>query len=66
MAAQVVWKGMAKDITAWCRDCQACSRGKVTVQPKATVQFNPVPTQRFSHVHVDLVRPLPTSADSLK
>ena len=66
MAARVVWKGMAKDITAWCRDCQACSRGKVTVQPKATVQPIPVPTQRFSHVHVDLVGPLPTSAEGLK
>ena len=66
MAARVVWKGMAKDITAWCKDCQACSRGKVTVQLKVTVQPIPVPTQQFSHVHVDLVGPLPTSAEGLK
>jgi cleavage and polyadenylation specificity factor subunit 1 len=66
MAARVVWKGMAKDVAAWCRDCQDCARGKVTTQPAADVQPIPVPTQRFHHVHVDLVGPLPTSADGYR
>jgi hypothetical protein len=66
MTARVIWKGMSKDIPAWSRDCQACSRGKVTLQPKAAVEPVAVPSQRFSHVHVDLVGPLPTSAEGLK
>jgi hypothetical protein len=54
---------MNKDINNWCRECQQCSRGKVTKQPAAAVPQIPVPNRRFSHVHVDLVGPLPTSAE---
>jgi transposase InsO family protein len=58
-----LWKGMRTDIANWCRDCQACQRSKTTRQPAAAVQPIPVPSRRFSHVHVDLVGPLPTSAE---
>jgi Integrase core domain len=54
---------MAADIGRWCRECQDCARGKVTVQPAAAVVPIPVPKQRFSHIHVDLVGPLPVSAE---
>jgi cleavage and polyadenylation specificity factor subunit 1 len=59
IAGRVVWPGMAADINRWCRDCQECARGKVTAQPEAAVAPIPVPKQRFSHIHVDLVGPLP-------
>jgi transposase InsO family protein len=62
LSAQVVWRGMASDIASWCRDCQQCNRAKVTSQPAAPVQPIPVPSRRFSHVHVDIVGPMPTSA----
>jgi len=42
-------------------DCQACSRAKVTSQPAAAVQPIPVPQQRFSHIQVDIMGPLPVS-----
>jgi hypothetical protein len=57
---------MNKDINNWCRECQQCSRGKVTKQPAAAVAQIPVPNRRFSHVHVDLVGPLPTSAEGFR
>jgi len=60
--ARVVWKRMAHDIAAWCRDCQQCQRAKVTRQPHAPIQQIEVPARRFSHVHVDIVGPLPVSA----
>ena len=63
MAARVVWRGMSSDIAAWCKDCQQCARGKVSPQPAAPVQPIPVPQRRFSHVHVDIVGPLPTSSE---
>ena len=66
MAARVVWVGMAKQVAAWCRECQDCARGKVTRQPAAEVQPIPVPHQRFSHVHVDLVGPLPVSREGYR
>ena len=56
-----LWKGMSTDIAAWCRDCQHCQRGKVTRQYTAPLQPIAIPSRRFSHIHVDLVGPLPSS-----
>ena len=61
---RVVWRGMALDLAVWCRSCQACQCSKVTKQQAALVQPIPIPQCRFSHVHMDLVGPLPASADS--
>jgi len=66
MAARVVWVGMARDINAWCKECQHCARGKVTRQPTAALSPIPVPAQRFAHVHADIVGPLPTSRDGYR
>ncbi len=63
VSARFVWHGLAKDVGGWCRDCLTCQRGKVTKQPAAPLQDFPIPGKRFSHVHVDLVGPLPTSAE---
>jgi transposase InsO family protein len=62
VAARAVWANMKADVGRWCRDCQQCSRGKSSSQAAAPVQPIPVPQQRFSHIHVDLVGPLPVSA----
>ena len=58
-----VWTGMSKDIPGWSTDCQFCQRAKVTRQPSATVQQMPIPARRFSHIHLDLVSPLPRSKE---
>ena len=63
VSAHVVWHGMALDLAVWCRSCQACQCSKVTKQQAALVQPIPIPQCRFSHVHMDLVGPLPASAD---
>jgi cleavage and polyadenylation specificity factor subunit 1 len=63
MTSRVVWRGMTSDIARWVRECQHCSRGKVTSQPAAPVQPIQVPARRFSHIYVDLVGPLPVAAD---
>lgn len=62
VSCRYVWPGMASDVAAWCRDCQKCARGKVTVQERAGVESIPIPRQRFSHVHVDIVGPLESSS----
>jgi hypothetical protein len=53
-------------VSRWCRDCQECQRGKVTKQSAAATLAIPVPEKRFSHLHVDLVGPLPTSPNGFK
>jgi hypothetical protein len=61
LASRYVWNSMARD--AWCRDCQGCMAGKVVRHVKAPLQPIPVPGRQFSHVHVDLVGPFPSSKD---
>ena len=63
ISSRFVWRGLATDVQNWCRDCQACQKGKVTKQPPSPVQPIAVPAQRFTHLHIDLVGPLPTARD---
>ena len=58
-----VWKGMAADVGQWCRDCLQCQRAKITTNITTPVEHILVPTQRFSHIHVDLVGPLQANSD---
>jgi Integrase core domain len=61
VAARFVWRSCAKDVTEWCRQCIGCARGKPGRPEQPAVEAIPVPPERFSHVHVDLVGPLPPS-----
>lgn len=54
------WMTMKKDVTDWAKACDQCQRAKVHRHTKAPVSsFTPV--DRLSHLHIDLVGPLPTS-----
>ena len=61
MKARFVWHGLAKDVRDWARGCVACQSAKVQRHNRAPMHKFEKPTARFSHVHVDLVGPLPTS-----
>ena len=61
ITSRYVWPSMNKDIAAWCRSCIACQQTKVhrhTTTPLAKFRK---PDARFSHVHIDIVGPLPPS-----
>jgi hypothetical protein len=60
--ASFCWPRMEKDITAVARTCMGCQLGKVQRHVTLEPEHIPVPHRRFSHVHVDLVGPLPKSA----
>ena len=66
MTALVVWRGLSSDVSAWWKNCQLCARGKASPQYKAPVQPIPIPGRRFTHVHVDLVGPIPMSGDGYR
>ncbi len=59
--AAFCWPKMGKDISVVAKSCLGCQLVKihrhVTLQPEAIA----VPHRRFSHLHVDLVGPLPKS-----
>jgi transposase InsO family protein len=66
IASRYLWPGLAKDVLSWCRACQHCQRSKASREPATAVQPIPVPAARFTHIHVDLVGPLPVSAEGFQ
>jgi Integrase zinc binding domain len=56
-----MWRGLARDVTAWARKCLSCQRGKVHRHVRLQPVHVTVPEQWFSHIHEDLVGPLPVS-----
>jgi cleavage and polyadenylation specificity factor subunit 1 len=63
LSARYMWRGMAADVSEWCKSCVHCARGKVLTHVKSEVKEIPVPAARFEHVHVDIVGPFPTSPE---
>jgi len=61
ISSRYVWKGLSTDVTAWAKSCLGCQRAKVHRHVQVPPQHIPVPSRRFSHIHVDLVGPLPAS-----
>ena len=55
------WPRMKTDIEDFVRTCHPCQVGKQSPTVKAGVGFFPVPDQRFSAIHLDIVGPLPPS-----
>jgi cleavage and polyadenylation specificity factor subunit 1 len=63
ISSRYLWPNLAADVTAWCRECQFCQWAKISKQA-AALQPIAVLTKRFSHIHIDIVGPLPASPDS--
>ncbi|VDN36996.1 unnamed protein product [Dibothriocephalus latus] len=61
LAETFVWPGMNKDVKAWARSCPSCQRNKVHRHNKSPPGTFPSPDACFSHVHLDVVGPLPPS-----
>ena len=58
-----VWHGISKDAKSWSRSCLACQSSKVHRHVESGIGSFPEPQRRFSHIHVDVVGPLPSSGD---
>ena len=61
ISARFVWPGLSLDVRVWARSCLQCQRSKVQNHVKTSVPAIPVPSRQFSHVHIDIVRLLPSS-----
>jgi transposase InsO family protein len=60
IAARVMWRGLNSDVAAWVKNCQ-CERAKASRQHTVAVQPIAIPARRFTHIHVDIVGPLPAA-----
>ncbi|KAG8173798.1 hypothetical protein JTE90_018990 [Oedothorax gibbosus] len=49
------------DCAAWARQCIPCQKSKITRHSKTPLVNFSDQSQRFDHVHIDLVGPLPPS-----
>lgn len=58
-----VWPGIRSDCREWSRQCLQCQQSKVTRHTKSPISSFLTPSARFSHIHLDLVGPLPLSSD---
>ena len=61
ISARFVWPGLSRDVGVWARGCLQCQRSKIHTHVKASVPAISVPSRGFSHVHIDIVGPLPSS-----
>lgn len=57
------WPGMRKDCTEFVKHCIPCQRSKVGKHNKSPLVSYELPSQRFQHINIDLVGPLPPSRD---
>lgn len=55
------WPNMGRDCAGWSRSCIPCQRAKVYRHTAVPVGNFEIPRERFSHVHLDLVGPLPSN-----
>lgn len=56
-----VWPNMKKEIKFWVQQCLPCQRSKIHRHTHSEVGSFPRTTNRFGHIHVDIVGPLPPS-----
>ena len=61
VSTKFVWPGLSRDVGLWAKSCLRCQRSKISTHVHSSVPAIPVPTRRFSHVHIDIVGPLPSS-----
>ena len=54
-----VWHGMNIDIAKWCRSCKDCQTAKISRHIEPVFGKFAEPTERFDHVHINIVGPLP-------
>lgn len=56
-----VWPSVSSDTAKWAKHCLACQKSKIHRHTKSPLSTFREPSQRFDHVHLDLVGPLPPS-----
>ena len=61
VSSRFVWPGLSTEVASWAKACLSCQQNKIQKHIHTPVEKIPVPGRRFSHVHLDLVGPLPNS-----
>jgi Integrase zinc binding domain/Integrase core domain len=59
ISSRFEWPRISKDVQQWVAECMACQRSKSSSHTALAPASIPVPAKRFTHIHIDLVGPLP-------
>ncbi|GFV27989.1 transposon Tf2-6 polyprotein [Trichonephila clavipes] len=59
MKQRFVWPSISSDVAKWARHCLACQKSKIHRHTRSPLSSFQEPFQRFDHVHLDLIGPLP-------
>lgn len=63
VSERYVWPGVRRDCRKWSQSCLDCQKNKITRHTSSPTSSFALPSERFSHVHMDIVGPLPYSQD---
>ncbi|GFW59529.1 transposon Tf2-11 polyprotein [Trichonephila clavipes] len=61
MKQRFVWPSISSDVAKWARHCLACQKSKIHRHTRSPLSSFQEPYQRFDHVHLNLIGPLPPS-----
>lgn len=61
MTSRFVWNGINKDSANFAKTCVECQRSKVNRHIRSPIGSYQPPDQRFQHINIDIVGPLPPS-----
>ncbi|GFT72366.1 transposon Tf2-11 polyprotein [Trichonephila clavipes] len=61
MKQRFVWPSISSDVAKWARHCLACQKSKIHRHTRSPLSSFQEPSQRFDHVHLDLIGPLSPS-----
>ncbi|GFV16767.1 retrovirus-related Pol polyprotein from transposon 17.6 [Trichonephila clavipes] len=61
MKQRFVWPSISSDVAKWASHCLACQKSKIHRHTRSPLSSFQEPSQRFDHVHLDLIGPLPPS-----
>ncbi|GBN25005.1 Pro-Pol polyprotein [Araneus ventricosus] len=61
ICSRFVWPKMKQDIVNFTRSCIACQKSKIFRHVHSPLAEFKVPNQRFVHINIDLIGPLPSS-----
>ncbi|GFV52588.1 retrovirus-related Pol polyprotein from transposon opus [Trichonephila clavipes] len=55
MKQRFVWPSISSDVAKWARHCLACQKSKIHRHTRSPLSSFQEPSQRFDHVHLDLI-----------
>lgn len=61
MTDKFVWPNIKAQVREWKRSCIRCQQNKVQRHTRAAIEKFRVPNQRFEHINIDIIGPLPPS-----